>query len=349
MKKWKYFILGITLIVLGIITFPTEKIEKNGYYYRQLDATERMAYVAISTGLFSHSNEIVLPTFNKKKTQKVFSSVLRDYPEIFWCNGGTIKFRLVCTVFAPEYDCTLEERKEKQKEIDQEVDKVISSVNPEASDYEKILTVYEYVVRETEYEKDSPDSWNMYSVFVNKKSVCAGYSKATQYLLKKLGVFCTYIPGSIIGEGPHAWNLVKCSGDYCYVDTTWGESQSQECTYDYMCCDDTELFKTHVIKDGVQVPACSTMAHNYYVVNGMYYESYEESRIIKQMRQDIEERKNTVLMFANEEVYQESRDKVLGDLIYYVTPKLESMRGSQETLCSYLDEPCKITIIWNYG
>ena len=85
----------------------------------------------------------------------------------------------------------------------------------------KILYVYEKIVDEVDYDESAPDNQNIYSIFVNRQSVCAGYSKATQYLLEQLGVFCTYVTGKTTEGGNHAWNLVKCNGDYYYVDTTW--------------------------------------------------------------------------------------------------------------------------------
>ena len=79
-----------------------------------------------------------------------------------------------------------------------------------------------------DYDESAPDNQNIYSIFVNRQSVCAGYSKATQYLLEQLGVFCTYVTGKTTEGGNHAWNLVKCNGDYYYVDTTWGDPVFQQ-------------------------------------------------------------------------------------------------------------------------
>ena len=88
--------------------------------------------------------------------------------------------------------------------------------------------MYDPVVDEVDYDESAPDNQNIYSIFVNRQSVCAGYSKATQYLLEQLGVFRTYVTGKTTEGGNHAWNLVKCNGDYYYVDTTWGDPVFQQ-------------------------------------------------------------------------------------------------------------------------
>ena len=91
---------------------------------------------------------------------------------------------------------------------------MLAGLDADADEYQKILYVYERIVDEVDYDESAPDNQNIYSIFVNRQSVCAGYSKATQYLLEQLGVFCTYVTGKTTEGGNHAWNLVKCNGDY---------------------------------------------------------------------------------------------------------------------------------------
>ena len=97
----------------------------------------------------------------------------------------------------------------------------MSGADEEADQYAKVKYVYDTIIRETDYDPASPDNQNVYSVFVNNRSVCQGYAKAIQYLLNRLGVECTLVLGTVeSGEGQegHAWNLVKVDGEYYYVD-----------------------------------------------------------------------------------------------------------------------------------
>ena len=115
-------------------------------------------------------------------------------------------------------------------------------------EYEKIKYVFETIVDQTDYDLSAPDNQNIYSVFGNWTSVCAGYAKASKYLLDQLGVECIYVTGDASGEA-HAWNIVRCDGQYYCYDATWGDPLYQEgigvemdtTSYEYLCCPDSML------------------------------------------------------------------------------------------------------------
>ncbi len=114
----------------------------------------------------------------------------------------------------------------------------------------------------------------------------------------------------------------KCNGDYYYVDTTWGDPVFQQeegedtsrdaeqnsgqdaeasgnkanISYDYMCCDDTQLFQTHILDKDTQMPECSKMDCNYYVVNGMYYTKYDAKKVLEAMNQAIWAKKSATIL-----------------------------------------------------
>ena len=203
----------------------TEEENTEKYYYQQLPTEQRQVYQEILEGVRNHTEEIYVHNADVDETNQIFQKLMKDQPDIFWCDGTatatTHKGTESYTVLKPKYFYTAEESQKMQTAIMQAAEKWLADLDADADDYHKILYVYEKIVDEVEYDESAPDNQNIYSVFVNQKSVCAGYSKATQYLLERLGVFCTYVTGKTTEGGSHAWNLVKCNGDYYYVDTTW--------------------------------------------------------------------------------------------------------------------------------
>lgn len=342
--------------------------EKERFYYGQLSEKEQMVYLEILYGIRENQKEIYVHSGDAEKTNLLFRYVLRDCPEIFWCDGTTTATTYDgdenYTVLEPVYRYDMSERRQRQEEIDAEVESCLSGIDRTSSDYEKILYVYEYIVNTVEYDLEAEDNQNIVSVFVNKRSVCAGYSKAAQYLLEKLGVFCTYITGVTEGGQSHAWNLVICERDYYYVDVTWGdpvfmEREGEETeqagkdyiSYDYMCCDEEELFRTHTPDEDIELPACTSMDYNYYVVNGMYYEYYDSQKALKAMNDVISEKgRSVVLKYADGDVYAQAHEDIFENVIHRAAQNLAKWYGLPQVKYSYIDNDRlnKIEIFWEY-
>lgn len=66
-----------------------------------------------------------------------------------------------------------------------------------SSDEEMAAYLYQYVIEHAEYESNERDQ-QMDSFFLQGKSVCAGYSKAYQYLMEKAGIPCTTLSGHLL-------------------------------------------------------------------------------------------------------------------------------------------------------
>lgn len=353
---------------------PYQQVEDTGeetarkYYFEQLDEEEQMVYLEILQGIRDNTGEIYVHCGDAKQTNALFQDVLKDYPEIFWCDGTTTATSYggdeEYTVLEPVYTYDMAERGRRQAEIDMAVSECLAGIDHAASDYEKILYIYDYIVDTVDYDLESEDNQNIYSVFVNHRSVCAGYSKAAQYLLERLDVFCTYVTGITESGQSHAWNLVICDGDYYYVDTTWGDPVFQEqegeeaqkgvdyVSYDYMCCDDEELFRTHTPDADLVLPACTKMDRNYYVVNGMYYEQYSSEEALKVMNDTISGQGNpVVLKYANAEVYSQAHGDIFENVIHRAAQNLAQWYGLSQVKYSYIDDDRlnKIVIYWEYS
>ena len=177
-------------------------------------------------------------------------------------------------------------------------------------------------------------------------------------------MFCTYVCGKVesplTGNSDHAWNLVLCDGDYYYVDTTWGdpvfmggteEGQENNICYDYLCCSDEELFKTHTPDPDLKLPKCTKMDANYYVVNGMYYTEYDSESIFDVMIADIHEGKEqSIFKFADSNVYRQAHEDIFGNLMERTMQEVMEEYQLQQGFYQYVDDDRlnKITIYWEY-
>lgn len=338
------------------------------YYYNLLAEDEKAVYSQIVQGIKETKEEIYTNSGDVNRANELFQYIIMDFPEFFWCSGSVNSTlyekegEASYTVLRPEYLYSGEEKEARQQAIDKEVETCMGSAPKEASDYEKILYVYEYIVNTVDYKLEAPDNQNIYSALVNRESVCAGYSRAAQYLLERMNVFCTYVTGVTKGQEPHAWNIVKCDGKYYYLDATWGDPvylqeegedtlANSNISYDFMCCDYQQLSKTHSPDDLSILPECVDMEANYYVKNGMFYERYDSNDVLHAMNESIQLQKETVVLkFASEEIYLQGRDEILGDLLRRAGQNLCDWYGLSQVQYYYMDDENlnKITVYWKY-
>ena len=71
------------------------------------------------------------------------------------------------------------------------------------------MYVHDRLISRISYSKAATMNQSAYSALVGGKTVCAGYARAFQYLMQKLGIPCYYCTG-FAGEN-HAWNIIKLS------------------------------------------------------------------------------------------------------------------------------------------
>lgn len=262
------------------------------YYFSLLDEKEKKTYREMLQGIRERQDEIFLTTVDEKVINKAYHAVLNDHPEVFWVHN---REKVYITSykgdeysrFSPGYTYTEEE----SAEITQEMERAFNEVNSQITDgedtYDKVKTVYSYLIDLAEYE-ESDDDQSIAGIFWKKKAVCAGYARAMQYLLERLNVTCIYVEGSSkdSDEG-HAWNIVEIDGQYYYVDVTNGDqpkflegdaaqlAEHKTIIYDYLCPFPSEYEKTYTASDEFQVPACTATDKNFYVLNQACFDTYD--------------------------------------------------------------------------
>ena len=306
------------------------------YAYGQLEDAEKAWYRSINASLLSmESGAVVLPEegldcgLTEEDIDDIFQCVLLDHPEYFYVTGYqytkyTRGTKLVSIEFVGTYSMDRETALARKAEIEESAAAILSGISPEAGDYEKVLYVYETIIKNTEYNLDAPDNQNIYSVLKGASSVCQGYAKTTQFLLNRLGVNCTLVQGSVKeGEG-HAWNMAQIDGEYYYLDTTWGDASFQmvnpessnvkipDISYDYLCVTTADLLKTHTIDSIVEMPECVAVAANYYVREGCYFSAYDEAQISSLIQKAVSEgREEIYFKCADETVYSAFKEKLI--------------------------------------
>lgn len=233
---------------------------------------------------------------------ETFERVCGDHPELFWLNGSGTSQKVtrgneVTVTLTPKPILTLVEILKYQEELDAAVQTIVSLVDQSLSDYEKILYIHDYIVKNTEYDSECAEAikqealydilWqssSAYGCLVKELAVCSGYSAAFQLLMNELGVPCTRISGEDLENGtPHEWNCVMLDGKWYFVDVTWDDpayennssSFKDAINYEYFMISSDVLLRTHKIADGEEAPECTDNSRSYYIYHDRYLEAYD--------------------------------------------------------------------------
>lgn len=295
------------------------------YYYEQLSELEKQVYHTILSQLDnfeSGKKDIYVDYISEDSFYKVHFALLSDHPEYFWLSKFQAKTRNNM-IFSVSYG-EIGKQKEEYDRLQKIGDEIVAGIPSEYCTYEKVKYLYEYIIKSTEYVEDAENNQDIRSVFVGRQSVCAGYAHAFKFLCDKAGIPCIYVYGTVEGTA-HAWNMVLIGEHYYWVDATWGEggygnTDSGNINYHYLCATDKELFMTHVLDKGVQMenyyeadvfdyPTCTDDSYNYYKLMNCYFESYDRETVGNYIANKLENGHydEVVLQFADQATYMEAK------------------------------------------
>ena len=345
--KWLSLIIVITLIIscMSGCAFPfglsrltslfgdgTYEIESDApesattynnekYVYSTLDDVHKKVYDELYQGLLDMDDNIYVSTEDDQVLKTVTEAIAADHGDLFYIDGSYTytKYGLITSWgfdVSPNYTMSRTDRDATKARIDEVVNAWISELPANASDYQKSKWVYETLINRVDYVTNAPDNQNIISVFLNRQTVCQGYSSAATYLFDKLGIQCFTVPGST-KDGLHAWNCVKLDGQYYFMDITWGNSayggsaDSKQVSYAMLNITTEDILKTHQLDASFVVPDCVAIDDNYYYQEGLYFDTFQKEKMGMIIHNGYVTDSDVSIKCANQETYEKMKDYFL--------------------------------------
>lgn len=194
------------------------------YHYRQLSKEAQNAYKVIALAIKSYKSNVIFKTV--ENLQVVLNAISNDNPHFFyvdWCN------LLIFTTFNAEntnLKLKYNMNKEESEMYLKRAYKIAQSLKG-SDEKNTILKVHNYMVQRVSYDeyayknnKYVLNDHRLIGALFENLAVCEGIARATQFLLRNLGIDCTYARGQVEG-GLHAWNLVYIGNKVRKLDVTW--------------------------------------------------------------------------------------------------------------------------------
>lgn len=308
----------------------------SNYHYEQLSKEDQLLYRQIVAGIESYEAKFPVNTRNTDNVHTVFTAVLMDYPDFFWLTGESTVWEInngESYELELSFNLEPEEIEKYKSQIAHSVSEFVNTIPDGMDTYSKVKMSYDWVVQSTDYHPESAHNQNIQSVFLYQTSVCAGYAKAFQYLMKTLNIPCIYVTGFAGTEDswePHGWNIVNIDGIYAEVDCTWGEPNFsnpemagyESILYDYFCVTTAEISRNHKKDSLYTYPECVDSRFDYYKLNHYYFDLYDEASMQQAGWNTINEGlDHTFMKFAAEESYLQAKtaleeENIMEDVAY---------------------------------
>lgn len=226
-------------------------------YYQMIDSKGQHLYRQIyANAVVMNAAFVPIEAVPVSQLKNVVMAVYNDHPELFWLNTIFIcKYdqNKICAELELEFNMTKEELAAASTDFFNTANNLLTQVENLGTAYEKERRLHDILIGRIEYEKGADKNQSAYSALVEGKSVCAGYARAYQYLMQRLGIPCYYCTG--FAGTDHAWNIVAMDDGYYNVDLTWDDTPGGE--YDYFNRTDSDYADTHVRRDlSVNLPRC---------------------------------------------------------------------------------------------
>lgn len=284
------------------------------YYYHQLSDAQKKDYQIMYYAFKTFQEEVPLKTTSEDDVSIILESLLNDHTELYYISyeySYRIDDRHGVLMFYPKFLMNKEDIQKIDENIKRETKYIIEKAKQEKTDLDKMEVLYRYLIESVEY-KENKDDQIMTSALLDKKSVCAGYAKAYQYLLEQVGIEASYMTGlsnveNKVGNNErHAWVMVHLGDDYYYSDPTWGDcidkNMEHPCMF-YFLMDSDEMLKCY--EPDVKYEKTQKDKLDYFKENETYMEAYNKKILSHAVQLGLKNKtKVAEVKCANKKVYQ---------------------------------------------
>ena len=206
------------------ITGSKYSFDTNYYpYYAMLNKDEKEVYKQVYANIIEVKTKIVpIKKISTNSLTTIIESVYNDHPELFFVdNSYSYKYTKDdrCAQIILKYNSTVNNLDSSINTFNDKVNYIISKANSYSSNYEKEKYVHDYLINNVSYNENASLNQTAYSALVNGQTVCAGYARAFQYIMTKLGIPTYYCVGYSQNQN-HAWNIIRLDDGYYNVDVT---------------------------------------------------------------------------------------------------------------------------------
>ena len=151
-------------------------------------------------------------------------------------------------------------------------DEAMERLNPDDSDFAKILKLHDWIVKNVSYGMSKLYYDFAVGALANRSAVCSGYAQCYGFLLSQAGVESIYIAANTVTE-PHAWNLVRFDGHWFHVDCTWdrGLGVNPNVKHTYFMMNDEEFNADGAHSEDWKDPAKGYPTNNVCSIENKFY------------------------------------------------------------------------------
>ena len=257
------------------------------YYFNQLTAEQQAIYNQLYETVASMQNRAIISIdgLAQDELSVIFRSIRYDHPEIYWIQGYNFIQTSEIIELYPKYLVAAEKKSLYDDQLAGWTEKALSNIDLEdMTDYEKEIAIYDYIVKNTNYDLDSDMNQSLISV-VQGESVCLGYTKSMKYLCDRIGLECIIIEGTSKEGINHSWNKIIINKNWYNVDSTNSNTaQIFSDNYDMFNITD-KLIKNRYTERQISCdcgrinfvyPVADNIKEDYYNRKGLYIDRLEE-------------------------------------------------------------------------